>query len=400
MTRRLTSPVRRISGAAWRRARRGMTLVEMLLALLIFSIVMAATLNVLNAESRSYSLGTERIAMYQNGRFALNELEKDLRTAGAGAPDMQPQVVYASDSVLVVNANYWTNTAGDVEAVYYNPDAPDSAVQALRITSKITIPYTAIQYPDSNYRYGSVNSPAETIQFYFVADSSTSRTDDYVMYRRVNNLAPDIVAKNILRMSGQPFFRYYKQVTVLGVATSIDTVPIASLPLRHTQPIHLSINDITTIDDIRAVRVSFRVSNGRTGTNERIRSLQRFIRLPNVGLVNTKSCGDLPIFTDTPTAANDVAVDGITPIVNVTFHRSVDETSGELDVQRYVIWRRLSSATEWGDEYATIPANGASQYTFTDAAVVSGTSYYYAVAAQDCTPLISALRSTAMITIP
>jgi len=399
----LTPLMGRTPVAARRRARRGMTLVEMLVALLVFSIVMAATLNVLNAESRSYSLGTERIAMYQNGRFALNELEKDLRTAGAGAPDAQPQVVYASDSVLVVNANYWTNTTGDVEAVYYNPDAPDSAVQALRNTSKITIPYTSIQYPDSNYTYGSVQSPAETILFYFKADSTTSRTDDYVLYRRVNNLAPDIVAKNILRLTGEPFFRYFKQVTTTAGAMSLDTVAIASLPWRHTQAIHLSISDTGTlarIDSIRAVRVSFRVSNGRTSTNERIRALQRLIRLPNVGLVNTKSCGDFPIFTATPTAANDVAVDGITPIVNVTFARSVDETSGELDIQRYVIWRRLNGSTDWGDAYATIPANSSATYTFTDGAVVSGEHYYYAVAAQDCTPSISTLRSTGMVTIP
>jgi prepilin-type N-terminal cleavage/methylation domain-containing protein len=383
--------------------RRGMTLVEMLLALMIFSIVMAATLNVLNAENKSYTLGTERIAMYQNGRFALNELEKDLRTAGAGAPDMQPQIVYASDSVLIVNANYWTNTTGDVEAVYYNPDAPDSAVQALRKTSKITIPYTSIQYPDSNYLYGGVQSPAETITFYFMADATTSRTDDYVLYRRVNNLAPDIVAKNILRTSGEPFFRYYKQTTTAAGAMSLDTVPRASVPWRHTQAIHLSINDTGTqarIDSIRAVRVSFQVNNGRTGTAQRIRGLQRLIRLPNVGLVNTKSCGDLPIFTATPTATNAFAADGVTPIVNLSFARSVDELSGELDIQRYEIFRKLSSATDWGDPYVTIPATGASTYLFTDGAVISGQAYIYAVAAQDCTPSLSLLRSTGTVTIP
>ncbi|MDP1891069.1 MAG: prepilin-type N-terminal cleavage/methylation domain-containing protein [Gemmatimonadaceae bacterium] len=383
-------------------ARRGMTLIEMLMALVIFAIVMAATLNVLNAESRSFRLGTERIAMYQNGRFALNEMEKDLRTAGAGAPDVQPQVVYVSDSVIVVNANYWTNTAGDVEAVYYNPDAPDSAVQALRNTTKITIPYTSVQYPDSNYLLGGVNSAAETIIFYFRADSSTTRSDDYVLYRRVNTLAPEIVSTNILRTPSTPFFRFFKLTTIAGGTQSLDTVPTASLPWRHTQAIHLSINDTGTaarIDSIRAVRVSFRVNNGRTGTEERFRSLSRLIRLPNVGLVNTKTCGDLPLFTDTPVAANDVAADGITPVVNITWNASVDEAAGELDVQRYVIWRRVSSITDWGDPYVTMPG-GTATYTFQDGDVASGVSYYYAVSAQDCTPSLSAQRSTNMVTIP
>lgn len=385
------------------RGRRGMTLIEILVALLIFSFVMAATLGVLSAESRSFMLGTERIAMYQNGRFALNELEKDLRTSGAGAPDVQPQVIYISDSVLAVNANYWTNTAGDVEAVYYNPDAPDSAVAAMRITSKITIPYTSVQYPDSNYLSGGVNSAAETILFYFRSDTSTTRTGDYILYRRVNNLSPEIVSTNILRTGSTPFFSYFvlRTVALTGVQR-LDTVPRASLPWRHTIPIHLSITDIgaaARIDSIRAVRVNFTVSNGKSGTDERFRVLSRLIRLPNVGLVNTKSCGDAPLFSANPVAANAFAVDGVTPIVEVTFPASVDEASGEEDVERYVIWRRLSTTTDWGDPYVTMPG-GAAPYTFTDGAVTSGLSYYYAVSAQDCTPTLSSQRTTSMVTIP
>lgn len=384
------------------RGRRGMTLIEMLVALLIFSIVMAATLRVLSAESRSFSLGSERIAMYQNGRFALNEMEKDLRTSGAGAPDRQPQMVYVSDSVIMVNANYWTNTAGDVEGVYYNPDAPDSAVAAMRITSKITIPYTAVQYPDSNYMNGGINSSAETILFYFQSDTSTARTGDYILYRRVNNLAPEVVSTNILRTTGTPFFRYFKLTTLTSGVQSLDTIPQASLPWRHVQPIHLSNTDIdldARIDSIRAVRVSFTVSNGRAGTNERFHPISRLIRLPNVGLVNTRSCGDLPIFSPSPVATFAYAADGITPLVNVTFARSIDEAAGEQDVQRYVIWRRLSTTTDWGDPYATVTA-GSVTYTFTDGAVTSGLSYYYAVSAQDCTPSLSAQRTTSMVTIP
>ncbi|HVZ47933.1 MAG TPA: prepilin-type N-terminal cleavage/methylation domain-containing protein, partial [Gemmatimonadaceae bacterium] len=99
-----------------RAGRRGMTLIEMMIAMVIFGFVMAGALTVMNAESRSFSLGSERVAMYQNGRFAVNEMEKDMRTSGAGAPDIQPQMIYVSDSSIVFNANYWTNTSGDVEA--------------------------------------------------------------------------------------------------------------------------------------------------------------------------------------------------------------------------------------------------------------------------------------------
>lgn len=382
--------------------RRGMTLIEMLVALLIFSFVMAGALSVLSAESRSFALGSERVAMYQNGRFAMNELEKDLRTAGAGAPDVQPQMIYINDSVVVFNANYWTNTAGDVEAVYYNPDAPDSAVLALRKSTPITIPHTSIQYPDTNYVVGGVNSSAETISFYFEDDTTTSRSGDYVLYRRVNRLKPEIVATNILHNGATPFFQYFRLVTPAGGGTSsLTPVDTSELPLQHTVPVHLSLADTgvaAAVDSIRAVRVDFTVSNGRTGDAERLRTLTRLILLPNVGLANTRSCGDQPIFAAVPTVLPGVAGGG-GPTAELRWLPSVDESSGERDVERYVIWRKIAGAPDWGDPYVTVPA-GDSTYLYADANVTSGTTYQYAVAAQDCTPTLSAQRASPTVTIP
>lgn len=384
------------------RLRAGMTLIEMMVALLIFSFVTAGAMLLLKSESKSFALGSERVAMYQNGRFAINEMEKDLRTSGAGAPDIQPQLVYIADSVIVFNANYWTNTAGDVEAVYYNPDAPDSAVSAMRTSSKITIPFTAIQYPDTNYLLGASNSASETIVFWFARDTSTASTDDFVLWRRVNNLAPEIVATNLLRTTGRAFFEYFRVSSTAAGVQSMSQLATASLPMRHSRPIHLAINDTGTfarIDSVRAVRVNFTVSNGQTGTLARTRALSRLIRLPNMGLVNTRSCGDAPIFASAVTAANSFASDSVTRIVQVRFVRSVDEASGERDVERYVIWRRPSTETDWGDPYVVIPG-GDSAYVYSDAGITSGISYYYAVSAQDCTPTLSPMRTSAMITIP
>ncbi|MBX3173459.1 MAG: prepilin-type N-terminal cleavage/methylation domain-containing protein [Gemmatimonadaceae bacterium] len=384
------------------RARPGLTLVELTVSLLIFSLVMAGALSMLKSESRRFQLGGERSAIYQNGRFALNELEKDLRTSGAGAPDIQPQMVYLSDSVLVFNANYWTNTAGDVEAVYYSADAPDSAVAAMRTNSKITIPYTAIQYPDTNYLVAGLNSSAETMTFYFRADSSTARTDDYILWRRINNLTPEVVSSNILRSSNEPFFRYFR-LFATSSAQWIDTVPRNQLPMRHQRPIHLANNDTGTlarIDSIRGIRVSFTVTNGRVGdaAGEQTRALTRLIRLPNVGLTNTKTCGDEPLFTSNVTGVAGVMPDSVTRFVRINFLRSVDELTGEKDVERYVIWRRGLLATDWGDPLVTIPG-GDSLYTYIDQTVEAGQSYRYAVSAQDCTPSLSSQRTSSIILV-
>jgi prepilin-type N-terminal cleavage/methylation domain-containing protein len=383
------------------RPRRGLTLIEMMMSLVIFSFVVAGAVLLLRSESRSFSLGSERVAMYQNGRFALNEMEKDLRTSGAGAPDMQPQLIYLADSVIVFNANYWTNTPNDVEAVYYNPDAPDSAVAALRTTTKITLPHTAIQYPDTNYRVGANNSPSETISFYFARDASTTRTDDWILWRRVNNLAPEIVSTNIARVDSTPFFRYFRVSSTVGGVQSMSQLTAAQLPMRHTVPVHLSIADtgaLARIDSVRAVRVTFSVSNGKAGAEERFRTLSRLIRLPNAGLANTKSCGDAPIFTATPVGIASILPDS-SRRVRLAFVRSVDEASGERDVERYVVWRRMSPSTDWGDPLVTIPG-GDTLYVYNDFGLTPGETYRYAVAAQDCTPTLSGLRETADILIP
>ncbi len=379
------------------RNERGLTLLEMMIALVVFSFVLAGALAFLRAQGRSFTLGSQRVAMLQNARFAFDELDKDLRTAGAGAPDIQPQLIYLGASVVAFNANYLTNTPGDVFAVYYNPDAPNGSTDAVGLAQRFTIPLTSVIYPDTNYLEGVTNSASETITFYFVSDSTTTRTDDYTLYRQINNLAPEVVSRNLLQTGATPFFQYYWQ-TVVGGVVSVAQVPNASLPWRHTIPIHLALADsglAARIDSVRAVQVNFTVTNGLTGTAERKRALSRFIRLPNVGLANRQTCGDAPQLGTALTATlNGAAVD-------LRWNAAIDETAGEKDVTRYVLWRRLSTDLTWGDPYLSIPPAGTATYLYTDnAGLVSGKTYIYGLAAQDCTPTNSSLTQSLTVTIP
>lgn len=381
----------------------GVTLVELLVALTLFGALMAGALSMLRGETRQFQLGGERAAIYQNGRFALNEMEKDLRTSGAGAPDVQPQLVFVGDSVLVFNANYWSNTPGDVEAVYISVDAPDSAVSAMRPSGRITIPYSGGRsYPDTSYSVGGMNSPAETITFYFRGDSSTARTDDYILWRRINNLPPEVVSANILRTPNEPFFRYFRR-ELTGSTVTLSAVPSQSLPWWHERPIHLASNDtgaFARIDSIRAVRVSFTVTNGRLGSaaGEQTRALSRFIRLPNAGLSSVRTCGDAPIFTSTIAVQPGMLADS-TRFARISFAPSVDELSGERDVERYIIWRRFGSETLWPEPLTIIPA-GDSLHVYIDRTVQVDSTYRYGVAAQDCTPTRSPLQASAEVRIP
>jgi hypothetical protein len=182
---------------------------------------------------------------------------------------------------------------------------------------------------------------------------------------------------------------------------ALQPLPDSLVPVHHSARVHGSPADTARsalADSIRAVRVRFRATNGLTGKDEVVVSVDRLIPLPNAGLGMLSTCGSPPILGVGLTAAAVTLGTG-EPAVNLSWNPAVDEAGGEGDVVRYVIWRRDSGATSWGDPFRAIPA-GAPAYTYQDAAVTSGTAYEYALAAQDCTPTLSSLTSSALVIVP
>jgi len=380
--------------------RRGLTLIEMLIAMVVFGVVVGAALTTLRSQSRAYRLGSERMAALQNVRFATRVLDMDVRTAGSGVPDYQPYLVYAGNDVIAFNANYVTNLADDPFAVYYDPDAPTGTVAALTLAQRFTLPATAFAYPDSSYADASgTNSQAETIVFFFTPDSATTRSDDYALFRKVNRDPPELVARHLLRTGGTDFFEYLRvRQPASGPAQLLQ---VDSLPLMHSAAFHMAQDDTgsaSVIDSVRAVRVNITGTNGLTGADERRRSVSRLVRMPNAGLATRRSCGDEPLLGTALTAAAVTLPSG-DPAVRLTWSQATDEAGGESDVVRYVLWRRVGAAPDWGDPYLSIPA-GVASYAYEDAAVASGSTYRYALAAQDCTPNLSALATSSAVTVP
>ncbi len=384
---------------------RGMSLLEMLIAMLVFSIVLGGALSSFRAQSRGFSRGASEMTIIQNLRYAANMMETDLRTAGAGVPDVQPYLLYAGPDVVAYNANYTTNVANDVFAVYYDPDAPTGSVSALTVTQRDVILGTTFWYPDTSYTAGpignTVNSPAETITFYFAPDETTSRDNDYVLYRRVNLLAPEVVSRNLLKTAGKPFLQYYQVTSSVSGATAIVPVADDVLPLIHSLPIHLSPSDTGTaavVDSVRAVRVNITATSGVVGAGEQLRTITRLIRLPNAGLASRRTCGDGPLLGTALSATSGWAGPG-EPVVTLSWNPATDEVGGERDVVRYVIWRRSAASPEWGDPFLSIPS-GSAQYTYVDGAVASGETLMYALAAQDCTPSLSKIVEAGPVAVP
>ena len=375
---------------------RGFTLVEMLISLVMLSLVMSTTVWFFRGVSRAVSGTTERMDAMQNLRYAVATMDRELRNAGAGTTETQPTLVYISPSVVVFNADIVSPIAGSPTAVNYNPDVNPNAANAPTTAQKFSLPGTTIQYPDSTYKSsGGVISPAETVMYWFSPDSTPGNSGLYLLFRQVNNNAPDLVARNLMPFPGRPWFDWL-QTDSLG---NLFTVATANLPMRHSIPVHGSVVDTglpARIDSIRAVRVNAYASNGRTGSSQVTRALATTIRIPNAGLTKQRSCGDAPIFGKSVTAV--FSGTAAAPKVTLTWLPATDETAGEKDVERYLIYRR-STAGFFDAAQQTIPGGQAS-YTYSDATVLNDSTYYFEVTALDCTPLESSPSVSGSVTIP
>ena len=228
---------------------------------------MVGALSFLQIQTKGFRTGLDYMSTVQTLRYAVGTLEQDIQTAGTNLSPGQPEVVYAGADVIAFNADYGTRTRVDPFAVFFDPDLEDRSSRAMRASDRAHIPQTSFSYPDSTYREGSgLPGPAETLVFYFVEDQSTSRSDDFSLYRQVNREEPQLVADNLLRVENQPFFRYMKE-SEFGV----DSIADGLLPLSHSIPIHGSAADtgrVSLVDSIRAARITVAATNGREGERE------------------------------------------------------------------------------------------------------------------------------------
>jgi type II secretory pathway pseudopilin PulG len=380
-----------------------MTLVEMMIATIVFTVAIGATLSFLSAQLRSFDRRSSDSNMLQNLGFAGELMKEDLRLAGAGVPTNQPYVVYAGTGTFIYNADYASNT-DSLSPAYYNPGLPSAQTEALQASDKFNLPGTspAWGYPDSNYyATGSTtaNSPAETIAWFFSPDSSTADPNDYVLYRQVNNNPPEPVVRSVYQTSGLNFFKYYYQrVPAAGTASSsLDSVPTAWMPLKHSIGYHGAPADtgaVSRIDSLARVDVSFTVTNGRTAVTQRSRAITFSIPLPNAGVAPVTNCGSPPILGTS--VAGTWVIYATTPpdtVMRLTWSQATDETTGERDVRSYVIWRRVHGATTWDEPIATVPAGSTTPQWDDQTAVQGGAGYDYALAAQDCTPALSTMAT-------
>jgi type II secretory pathway pseudopilin PulG len=368
-----------------------MSLLELIVAIVIMGVVMGAAMQFFVGQSKSFRRGASDVTLLQNIRFGADLLNQHFRSVGANVVGDQPPIIYVDDHVLSFNADYATNTPGDLNAIYYTPNAPNAEVEAIRGTSAITVPgQSSLTYPTGDWLAApGVMSPAEMITFWFEPDTETVRSDDYVLFRQVNDAQPEAVVRNILKDT-VPFFRFL-YLRDSSANLSIDTVTATQLPFDYVSTPNDTTGKAPMFKGLRAVIVSYIVTNGLTGPAERTRPLSLVAPFPNMANRELKTCGNDPVNMSAPTIALDA--DGHS--VDITWTADGDETSGERDIVNYLLWRRVAGVdSTWHAPFVAIPAGSPPTYTFVDSSVPQDTTgatvpWEYAVAAQDCTPSYS-----------
>ena len=387
--------------------RTGFTLVEMMIALIVLSAVMGATLSVFRNQSGSFRTAGDRLELFQNMRYATTTIDRLLRTTGAGVASQQPMFIYGGNDVVAFNADH-TSALQTGCSVNVNPDAPAGSHEIMTLAQAYVLPNTAFTYPAANYPTATGTScDAETIVLYFRPDSTTpDDVTDFILIQRVNARPPEMVARNLLPYPGRPFLEYFVHPRTLPVppATRDSLVQAnvagsgVALPIRHLAAIHGSPTDSVgdpsnsyLADSVKAVRINIRVSNGLAGANRRVRDFSTMTSMPNNGLVQVKTCGTSPLLTGLLTVTQP---GGPGTPMQLAWAASIDEAAGEGDVTQYNLYRRQlpNPALEL---LTTIPA-GQPNYVYPDNGVTATETYQWAVAAQDCTPAESPmLQATA-----
>jgi prepilin-type N-terminal cleavage/methylation domain-containing protein len=376
------------------RLRRGFTMIELLLSMLIMLAVVAVATQTFRHTTDLLGAQTGRLEALQNARFGIASLDRELRVAGIGVVKAQPMVVQASNLAITFNVDLVSRTSGDPGSVYSDTTADTNAVAAMRSSSKITLPGSVVQYPNSTYyQAAGIISGAETISYYLSKDSTTSDSNVYILYRRVNATTPRVIARNILVNPTDTVFQFFKSDSV----GRLVAVTNAELPLVHTAAVHGSLADtgkFAIIDSVRTVRVKLAAMYHDPIKGKIFRTSQTTIRLMNAGLANTVTCGNPPIAV----VLTGVASSGPTK-VTLTWPASIDDGNGEKDVDIYALYRRPDTVATWDQPFTSVPA-GLASYTYVDNNVKSGQHWIYGVTAIDCTPSSSTMGGTGTIIVP
>lgn len=389
------------------RVRRGFTIAELLVAMVLTAILIGAALPFVIGQPRVIAAAAARGDAAQNARFALTTLDRELRMIGTGTTATQPMLIAADPYAITFNADLVTRDSLDIWGVSYDPSVDSLAAVALQPPA-IMLPRALGTYPQTSFlAHSGTVAGAETISYWVSPDSSSPRPNEYVLFRKVNRLDPVVVTTGIVLKPGDVFFKYLWVQN--DTNPKIDTVPTSAFPLRHLAPTHGSAADTgenghvsAQVDRVRTVIVyaTGQYNDPRRGGTLGQRPARASTTLINVTALRRNSCGTAPDpATVTSVVSTPAAGSGPPSYVTLTWNAVSDDGAGEHDIDRYLIYRSINGAP-FQNPIADVPATGhaGQQYTYVDYDVKrapvppqttsSMNSFVYAVVAQDCQPQV------------
>ena len=146
--------------------KRGVTLIELLVALVIGGIVIAGIYRLFVAQTKAYSVQDQVVEVQQNIRSAMETLLRDLRVAGFDDDSLSstitisdPIIVYPADnSHVTINYEYLDPALGDqAYSVDYSIDADDATLvrQLTKTPANNTTTETILENVNAlNFTYG------------------------------------------------------------------------------------------------------------------------------------------------------------------------------------------------------------------------------------------------------
>ena len=177
--------------------RLGFTLVEMMMAVLLTTIVFAITIPFFRMQTRAVEAGAGRLDAVQNARYAQAIIDREIRMAGGITG--QPIIVQAAAFSVAFNVDLVTRLANDPSATYYTPTADSLGTESWEPSRAKVLPTSGSKsYPLQFYTDASgIQSNAETITYFAKVDASSGRSDLYILYRRVNDRDSTAVARSL-----------------------------------------------------------------------------------------------------------------------------------------------------------------------------------------------------------
>lgn len=348
-------------------ARRGFSLVEMVVAMSLTLLVFAITLPFVRVQSRALGANAGRLDAEQIARYAQRAIDRELRQARSDPG--QPLLVYAGPMGIAFNANLVGRDTLDVSATELDLGASEDLAESWAVSDAAQLPLTTTAYPTQNYLAADgTASRIETVMYYLESDTASGRSDVYVLYRRINALTPVALVRGVHVPADSAFFSYFRPDSV-----GLTEVPSGELPMLWTD---------ADIEDIQVVGLR---SSGwywnRQDDSEVIRTVYWRTTLDrgNAGA----TCAGAPA---APSNVQWPPMPGGSSApyqARITWSGSADDVAGGTAVTHYDVHVRLEADTVWS-RAGQVPALGVTSYEFTDGKPFVVGNYRYGVAAAGC----------------